>query len=189
MTDEIRQILQESIQVKQALLAQADIIQQIADYLIKALKGGHKILVCGNGGSAADAQHMEAELIGRFALERQPFTVIALTTNTSTITALANDYGYEIVFSRQVEALAGPGDIVVGISTSGNSLNVIRAIEAAKTKGAFTIGLTGRDGGKLKNAAHLCLCIPSHSTPRIQEAHITVIHILCELVEKALAKR
>lgn len=189
MTDEVRQILQESIQVKHALLSQADLIQQIANRLIEALRGGHKILVCGNGGSAADAQHMVAELMGRFALERQPFPAIALTTNTSTLTALANDYGYEIVFSRQVEALAEFGDVLIGISTSGNSLNVIRAIEAAKTKGAFTIGLTGQDGGKLKDVAHLCLCIPSHSTPRIQEAHITVIHIICELVEKALAKQ
>jgi D-sedoheptulose 7-phosphate isomerase len=185
VTDEVRQILQESIQV----LSQADLIQQIANRLIEALRGGHKILVCGNGGSAADAQHMVAELMGRFALERQPFPAIALTTNTSTLTALANDYGYETVFSRQVEALAEFGDVLIGISTSGNSLNVIRAIEVAKTKGAFTIGLTGRDGGKLKDVAHLCLCIPSHSTPRIQEAHITVIHIICELVEKALAKQ
>jgi D-sedoheptulose 7-phosphate isomerase len=188
MTDKIRQILQESIQVKQALLAQADLIQQIADCLAEALRGGHKLLVCGNGGSAADAQHMVAELMGHFALERQPFPAIALTTNTSTLTALANDYSYETVFSRQVEALAEPDDVLIGISTSGNSLNVIRAIEVAKAKGAFTIGLTGRDGGKLKDEAHLCLCIPSCSTPRIQEAHITVIHILCELIEKALAK-
>jgi len=189
MIEEIRQILQESMQIKEALLAQADLIQQIADRLIEALKGRHKILVCGNGGSAADAQHMVAELMGRFALERRPFPAIALTTNTSTLTALANDYGYETVFSRQVEALAEPGDVLIGISTSGSSLNVIRAIEAAKTWGAFTIGLTGWDGGKLKNVAHLCLCIHSCSTPRIQEAHITVIHILCELVEKALAKQ
>jgi len=189
MMEEIRQILQESIRVKQALLTQASLIQQIADLLIEALKGGHKILVCGNGGSAADAQHMVAELVGRFALERQPFRAIALTTNTSILTALANDYGYETIFARQVKALAEPGDVLVGISTSGNSPNVICAIEAARAQGAFTIGLTGENGGKLKDVADLCLCIPSRSTPRIQEAHITVIHILCKLIEEALAER
>jgi len=180
MTDEIRQILQESIQVKQALLVYAGLIQQIAD---------RKLPVCGNGGSVADAQHMVAELGGQFILKRQPFRAVAVTTNTSTLTALANDYGYETVFSRQVEALAESGDVLISISTSGNSPNVIRAIEAAKIRGAFTVGLTGQDGSKLKDAAHLCLCIPSYSTPRIQEAHITVIHILCKLIEEAWAER
>jgi D-sedoheptulose 7-phosphate isomerase len=186
MIDEIRQTLHEDIQVKQSLLIHADMIQQIGDRLIATLETGHKLIVCGNGGSAADAQHMAAELVGRFAMERRPFPVMALTTNSSTLTALANDHSYETVFSRQVEAFAQAGDILIGISTSGNSANVLRAVEAARAKGVFTIGLSG-EGGQLAGLVDLCLCVPSRNTPRIQEAHITVIHILCALIEKKLA--
>jgi D-sedoheptulose 7-phosphate isomerase len=185
MIEEIRQTLLESIQVKQALLANIYGIQEIAERLITVLGGGHKLIACGNGGSAADAQHMVAELVGRFAMDRRPFPAIALTANSSILTAWANDYSYETVFSRQVEALAQSGDALIGISTSGNSANVLRAVEAAKVRGVFTIGLSG-EGGKLADATDLCLCIPSCSTPRIQEAHITVIHILCALIEKRL---
>ncbi len=186
MIEEIRQTLLASARVKQDLLASADVIEQIADRLIAGLERGHKLIVCGNGGSAADAQHMVAELVGRFALERRPFPAIALTTNSSILTAWANDYSYETVFSRQVEALAQSDDVLIGISTSGNSPNVLRAVEAAKLKGVFTIGLSG-EGGKLADAADLCLCVPSNSTPRIQEAHIAIIHILCALIENRLA--
>lgn len=185
MINEIRQTIIESSQIKQALLASTDIIQQIAERLITSLKNGHKLIVCGNGGSAADAQHMVAELVGRFAMERRPFPAIALTTNSSILTAWANDYSYETVFSRQVEALAQNGDVLIGISTSGNSPNILRAIESARSKGVCTIGLSG-EGGKLANTTDLCLCIPSRNTPRIQEAHITVIHILCALIEERL---
>lgn len=185
MIDDIRQIFSESIEVKQKLMASPLLIQQIADRLFDVLQNGQKIMVCGNGGSAADAQHMAAELVGRFAMERRAFPVIALTTNTSTLTAWSNDYDYETVFSRQVEALAQTGDALIGISTSGNSPNVLRAVQAAKSRNTYTIGLTGT-GGQLANLADLCLCVPSHSTPRIQEAHITVIHILCWLIERKL---
>ena len=186
MIEEIRQILLESVRVKQALLANADVIEQIADRLIVGLEHGHKLIVCGNGGSASDAQHMVAELVGRFALDRRPFPAIALTTNSSILTAWANDYSYETVFSRQVEALAQSDDVLIGISTSGNSPNVLRAVEAAKAKGVYTIGLSG-EGGKLAGTTDLCLRVPSNSTPRIQEAHIAVIHILCALIENRLA--
>lgn len=186
MIDEIRRTLHESVQVKQALFGYVDVIQQIADCLAAALASGHKLIVCGNGGSAADAQHMAAELVGRFAMERRPFPAIALTTDSSILTAWANDYSYETVFSRQVEALAQNGDLLIGISTSGNSPNILRAVEAARARGVLTIGLSG-EGGKLADATDLCLCVPSCSTPRIQEAHITVIHIVCALVEKRLA--
>ncbi len=187
MLDDIRQILLESIEVKQKLLASAPLIQQIADRLTDVLQSGQKIMVCGNGGSAADAQHMAAELVGRFTMERRAFPVIALTTNSSTLTAWANDYSYETVFARQVEALAQAGDALIGISTSGNSANILRAVEAAKSRNVHTIGLTG-GGGRLAGAVDLCLCVPSLSTPRIQEGHITVIHILCALIEEKLGQ-
>lgn len=187
MLDDIRQILLESIEVKQKLLVSAPLIQQIADRLTDVLQSGQKIMVCGNGGSAADAQHMAAELVGRFTMERRAFPVIALTTNSSTLTAWANDYSYETVFARQVEALAHAGDALIGISTSGNSANILRAVEAAKSRNVHTIGLTG-GGGRLAGAVDLCLCVPSLSTPRIQEGHITVIHILCALIEAKLGR-
>ncbi len=185
MLDDIRQILRESVEVKQKLVASVPLIQQIADRLIGVLQSGQKIMVCGNGGSAADAQHMVAELVGRFTMERRAFPAVALTANSSTLTAWSNDYSYETVFARQVEALAQAGDALIGISTSGNSPNILRAIEAAKSRKVYTIGLTG-EGGRLAGLVELCLCVPSRSTPRIQEAHITVIHILCALIEEKL---
>lgn len=184
----INEIIQDSISVKQSLLTQTDLIQTIADQLIEAFQRGNKLLICGNGGSAADAQHIAAEFIGRFFHERAAMPAIALTTNTSTLTALGNDYDYEIVFSRQIEALANPGDIIAGISTSGNSRNILKAIDAGRRKGCITIAFTGKSGGKLKDHADLCLRVSSSSTPRIQEAHILIWHIICELAEASQVK-
>ncbi len=152
--------------------------------LSAALRSGRKVLVCGNGGSAADAQHLAAELVGRFAGERPAWPALALTTDTSVLTAVANDYGFDRVFARQVEAHGQAGDVLVAISTSGASANVLRAVEAARARGLVTIGLTGRDGGKLGRLADVHLHVPSSSTPRIQEAHATLLHVLCELVER-----
>ena len=186
MRREIAQRLQESVSVKEAIAKEKiGEIEAIAELIINAYQKGGKVVLLGNGGSAADAQHLAGELVGRFMQERQAFPAIALNTNTSTLTALANDYGYEVVFSRQVEALVAEKDVVIGISTSGNSPSVIRAIELAKQKGAKTVGLTGGSGGKLAEVADLALVVPSHSTPRIQEAHITIGHIICEMVERA----
>ncbi len=188
MRREIIQRLEESAQVKRAIAqSQASQIEDMAELIIDAYQSGAKVVLLGNGGSAADAQHIAAELVGQFALKRQALAAIALNTNTSILTAVANDYGYETVFSRQIEALVKAGDIVIAISTSGNSANVIAAIKTAKMKGAKTIGLTGRNGGKLAEVADLVLIVPSESTPRIQEAHITIGHIVCELVERELA--
>jgi D-sedoheptulose 7-phosphate isomerase len=188
ISGEIAKRLEESILIKQAV-AKSKIgeIESIAKLIISAYRRGGKVVLFGNGGSAADAQHIACELVGRFALKRRAFPAIALTTNASTLTAVANDYGYKAVFSRQVEALVKEKDVVVGISTSGDSPNVVEAIETAKIKGARTIGLTGGNGGKLAKVADLALIVPSDSTPRIQEVHITVGHIVCELVEKELS--
>jgi D-sedoheptulose 7-phosphate isomerase len=175
-----------SIKVKQALLKQSRLLAQIADELIRAYRAGRKVILFGNGGSAADAQHIAAELAGRYYMDRKPLPAEALTVNTSILTAIGNDYGFEQIFARQVEALGNPGDIAIGISTSGNSPNVIEGIRAAKRKGMITIGLTGADGGQLKNEVDYCICVPSKDTPRIQEAHILIGHIWCELIERAL---
>jgi len=150
----------------------------------EALLDGHCVFFCGNGGSAADAQHLAAEFVGRFRLERQPLPSIALTTNSSLLTAIANDYGYEQVFSRQIRAFAKPDDILFGISTSGSSPNVVRAMQEARTLGVYTVGLTGRSGGGLKECANVLLNVPSDQTPRIQESHILLGHIYCDLVER-----
>lgn len=188
MSGEIARRLEESILIKQAV-AESNIreIEDMAKLIITAYRTGGKVVLFGNGGSAADAQHIACELVGQFALKRRAFPAIALTTNTSTLTAVANDYGYNTVFSRQVEALVNEKDVVVGISTSGDSPNVVEAIEMAKKKGARTIGLIGGNGGKLAEVADLVLIVPSDSTPRIQEVHITIGHIICELVEKELS--
>ena len=179
--------LKENILTKQKLLSECvPTIEKIGDILAEALRSGHKILFCGNGGSAADAQHLAAELVGRFCQERQALPAIALTTDTSILTCLGNDYGYDKVFSRQVEALGRPGDVLVGITTSGNSANVLEAVRSAHTKGMITIALTGRNGGKVSRLVHASLIVPSSNTQRIQESHITVGHILCSLIEEAL---
>jgi len=185
---EIVKILEECISIKQAMAkSNVNDIKHLAELIMAAYKKGGKLILLGNGGSAADAQHIACELVGQFKLKRKAFPAIALTTNTSTLTAIANDCGYNAVFSRQVEALVTIKDIVIGISTSGDSPSVVEAIEAAKIKGAMTIGLTGGYGGRLAQIADFALVVPSHSTPRIQEMHITVGHIVCEMVEKELA--
>ena len=148
------------------------------------LEAGGKLLLMGNGGSAGDAQHIAAELVGRFKKERKAMPALALTVNTSSLTALGNDYGFDTIFERQVEALANKNDTVIGISTSGNSENVVRAVNKANSIGAFTIGLLGNDGGKLKDAVNLPIIIPSNDTARIQEVHITIGHIICEIIEE-----
>ncbi|MBB6066829.1 D-sedoheptulose 7-phosphate isomerase [Methanococcus maripaludis] len=154
--------------------------------ITNALKNGNKLLICGNGGSAADAQHFAAEIVGRYKLERKGYPAIALSTDTSILTAIGNDYGFEKIFERQIESLGTNGDILIGISTSGNSENVINAVNLAKNNGLCTIGLLGKDGGKLNNLVNLALVVPSNNTPRVQECHLTIYHVICEEVEKKL---
>jgi D-sedoheptulose 7-phosphate isomerase len=179
--------IQESISVKTELgRAATEQIAEAATAILTCLRAGGKLIVLGNGGSASDAQHMVAELVGRYAVKRQALAAIALTTNSSSLTAIANDFGFEEIFARQLEALCKPQDVVLAISTSGNSPNVLRCLEAAKALGLKRIGLTGNDGGKLRDLADMCVMVPSSSTPRIQEAHTLVIHILCGIVENAL---
>lgn len=149
-----------------------------------AIAGGHTVYLMGNGGSACDCQHFAAELVGRFQKERQAMASVALTTDTSILTALANDYGYDAVFTRQVEALVRGGDVVVGISTSGNSSNIVKALAKAREQGAVTVGLTGRGGGKMKDLCDICIRIPSDVTARIQEAHLLVEHLVCQRIEE-----
>jgi D-sedoheptulose 7-phosphate isomerase len=181
-----RQRTEESIAVKQALLGDnrlLDTLEKVARDTSQALAAGRKVLLFGNGGSAADAQHIAAEWVGRYRRERKALPAIALTVNTSSLTAIANDYGFECVFARQIAALGAPGDIAIGISTSGDSLNVLKGIEAARVTNMITVGLTGRTGGSLRTLVDYCLNVPSDDTPRIQEAHILLGHILCEYVE------
>lgn len=185
----ISELLEESIKVKEDLCKQASElkkIERVSEIIVKALKKGKKVVLFGNGGSAADAQHIACELAGKFKLERRGLPAVALTTNTSVLTAIGNDYGYDKVFSRQVEGMVNPGDVVIGISTSGNSANVIEGMEAAKERRALTVGLTGATGGKLGKVVDICVKVPSKDTPRIQEAHITIGHIICQLVEEGL---
>jgi D-sedoheptulose 7-phosphate isomerase len=163
-----------------------EIVTKVADKITAALGSGHKVLFFGNGGSAADAQHLAAEFSGRYLRERCSLAGLALTTNTSVLTAIGNDYSFENIFARQIEGIGAAGDVAFGISTSGNSANVICAMEAARRKKLITVGLTGQHGGKLRAVAEYCICIPSQETPRIQEAHILTGHILCELVEQAV---
>ena len=158
-------------------------LEQCAKRIEKALSEGHKVLFCGNGGSAADSQHLAAEFVGRFQKERKGMPALALTVDTSILTAVANDYGYNTVFARQVQALGEPGDVLVGISTSGNSQNVLLAIKEAKDKGMFCIGMTAEGGGKMADACDVCLAVPAKVTARAQEMHILMGHILCELVD------
>jgi D-sedoheptulose 7-phosphate isomerase len=187
MKEKISQLLNESIEVKKALLRDSlDDLSKIAQKMIEALSNKRKLLIFGNGGSAADSQHMASELVGRFRKERRPLPALALSTNTSIISSLANDYDYSVVFSRQIEALGQPGDVALGISTSGNSANIIEAVKKANQMGLVTVGLTGGEGGRLARECQLVLRVPSDETPRIQEAHITCIHILCELIESRL---
>lgn len=171
-----------------ALRAQEDVIQQLGDRLIACLREGHRIFLCGNGGSAADAQHIAAEMVCRFETRRRALPAIALTTDTSALTAIGNDFGYEQVFARQVEALARPGDLLIGISTSGNSGNVIAAVKQAKAMGVTTLGLLGGEGGVLCELADHALIVPDDVTARVQECHILVGHIWCAMIDAAFSE-
>ena len=171
------------LDVIQSIAGQQELVERIALAMSAALVQGKKILWCGNGGSAADAQHMAAEIVGRFRRERRGLPSIALTTDTSILTAVANDYGYEAVFSRQVEALGNEGDVLVAISTSGNSPNVVKAVEMAKELGLVTVGFTGAGGGRLATLADFLFAVPTKDTARVQEAHSLVAHVLCDWVE------
>lgn len=185
--EKIEESLAQSAFVKLLLLQrQSAVIEEIGLRLARTLRRGGKLLLFGNGGSAADAQHIAAELEARFIRERRALPALALTTNSSTLTAVGNDYGYEHTFARQVEAYARRGDAVIAISTSGNSPNVLAGVKRAKKAGALAIGFTNEKGGKLKGLADLCLCVPSMDTQRVQECHITVGHILCDIVESSL---
>jgi D-sedoheptulose 7-phosphate isomerase len=185
----VHRSIEASIAVKQQLLNSAEVVSgmaKVTEILIEALKKGSKPLLFGNGGSAADAQHIAAEFVGRFAFNRPALPALALSVNTSSVTAIGNDYGFDLVFARQIEALGRPGDVAIGISTSGNSPNVLQGVAMAKKMGLKTVALTGATGGKLKAIVDYCLCAPSNETPRIQECHILIGHIISELVEQTI---
>lgn len=187
MQEKISTIIRASIEVKQKILADDAMLERIAaavDLVTSAFRNGKRIYFCGNGGSAADAQHLAAEFSGRFYKNRQALPAEALHCNTSYLTAVANDYSYDDIYSRLVEGIMDGGDVLFGFSTSGNSANIVKAFEAAREKGVQTIGLTGSHGGKLKETSDLLFNIPSDDTPRIQESHIMVGHIICQLVEE-----
>jgi|SRR5882724_4051144 len=184
--------IEASIAVKQAMLADHELLAGIssaAEMIAAALRAGHRLMLMGNGGSAADAQHIAAEFVGRYRMQRRALPVMALTVNTSALTAISNDYSFDDVFTRQVEAFARPGDVLIGITTSGNSRNILRAFVLATPLRVQTIAFTGSTGGRVKAAANLCLCVPSDDTPRIQEAHILMGHAISEIVEAELFRR
>jgi D-sedoheptulose 7-phosphate isomerase len=181
-------IWNEHIEVAKALPGIASAVSSAVDLIASSLEAGGQLLLCGNGGSAADAQHIAAELTGRFVRERQPLRALALHGNTSALTAIGNDYGYDRVFARELAAHARPGDVLLAISTSGNSPNILGAIEAARQCKLTIIGLTGESGGQMRPVCDLCLCVPSKSTARIQEMHITIGHAMCELLEERLTR-
>ncbi len=182
----IRQELTAAADCFRQLAGQADTVGRIADMCARSLRAGHKILFCGNGGSAADSQHLAAELIGRYKMERRPLPAIALTTDTSILTAVGNDYGYDDVFRRQVEGLGEAGDVLVAISTSGNSRNVLLAMRQARKMGIASAAFTGAGGGAMKDEADVCLAVPSSLTNHIQEMHIACGHLVCEYIERSL---
>lgn len=188
LTTSLGEVLRES--VAERLLSEEHLrsIAAAAQILLEALGHGGKLLVFGNGGSAADAQHIAAELVGRFLLERRPYAAVALTTNTSLITAIANDYAFEDIFARQVQALGARGDVVMGLSTSGASENVLRGLRAGRELGAATIGLTGAMSSAVQETTDVCIAVPARGTPRIQEGHLIVAHASCEVVERALVE-
>jgi len=188
-TERITKIIEESIAAKKQIITDGTLIeitQQVADIIIHCYKNGGKVLLCGNGGSAADAQHLAAELSGRFYFNRPPLEAEALHVNSSYVTAIANDFSYEDIYSRYVNGVGKKGDIIIGLSTSGNSENIVRAMKAAKEKHLITVCMTGEKGGKMKDLADFLINIPSTDTPRIQESHITLGHAICELVESGL---
>jgi D-sedoheptulose 7-phosphate isomerase len=185
----IQNIIEKSIAVKQQIITDGRLITvsaQIADAVVNCYRSGGKVLFCGNGGSAADAQHLAAELSGRFYFDRPPLEAEALHVNSSYVTAVANDYSYNDIYSRYVNGVGKPGDVLIGLSTSGNSENIVRAMAVAKQKGLITVGMTGETGGKMKELSDYLLNVPSTDTPRIQESHIMLGHIVCEIVEEKL---
>ena len=186
--DKILAIWHEHLEVANALPRLASVVSNATDIIGSSLAAGGQLLIAGNGGSAADAQHIAAELTGRFLRERPAFRAIALQVNTSALTAIGNDYGYEHVFARELSAHARSGDVFLAISTSGNSRNILRAIEVARQSNVAVIGLTGESGGHMRAACDLCICVPTKSTARIQEMHITIGHTICELLEERLAE-
>ena len=189
MQSKIKDIVQSSIETKQQLINDNDLlktIETVTSLIITAFNNGNKVLFCGNGGSAADAQHLSAEFSGRFYQDRKPLPSEALHCNTSYLTAVANDYGYEQVYSRVVEGVGQKGDVLIGLSTSGNSTNITNALQTAKQLGMITVGFTGEGGGKMKALCDYLINVPSNDTPRIQEVHITVGHIICQLVEEGM---
>ena len=188
MEDLIIDIFEESARVKKDFVYEySEAILNLGILIAKRLKIGNKVLICGNGGSAADAQHFAAEIVGRFEKERRGYPAIALTTDTSALTAIGNDYGFEHIFSRQVEALGKKGDILIGISTSGNSQNVINAVKVAKNMGIFTVGFLGKDGGKLKEIVDTAFIVNHQKTARIQEVHLTLEHAICNIIDLYMA--
>jgi len=187
MQDQILKIIQSSIDVKLEVLGNKELQNTVArcvETIVTAFRDGNKVLFCGNGGSAADAQHLAAEFSGRFYTDREALPAEALHVNTSYMTAVANDYSYDVVYSRMVQGIGRKGDVLVGLSTSGNSTNIVKAFETAKAKGMYTIGFTGASGGKMKDISDLLINVPSTDTPRIQESHILLGHIICQLVEE-----
>ena len=184
--------INKSIEMKKDILRDNNLVKKIdltSQTIIKAYKSNRKVILFGNGGSAADAQHLAAELVNKFYFDRKSLPAIALTVNTSILTAIGNDYSFDQIFSKQLEGIGAEGDIAIGISTSGNSKNVIEGLKFAKEKKLYTIGFTGKNGGKLNNIVDICINVPSDDTPRIQEVHIMIGHIICEIVEKELFKK
>lgn len=186
MQNLIKSMIEESIEVKDMVKPLSPEIEKAANIIINALENNKKILLAGNGGSSSQASHIAAEFTGRYKIERKGLPAISLTTDLAAITAIGNDYGFETVFERQLQALANPGDVFIALSTSGNSKNLIKAVEKAKELNAHVIGLLGKDGGKMKNTSSVEIIVPSDNTPRIQEAHLMILHIICELVDKEL---
>ena len=186
-TDRLQAIWNQHLEVARLLPRLTEDISRAVDTIASSLEKDGQLLVAGNGGSAADAQHIAAELTGRFLRERQPLRALILHGNTSSLTAIGNDYGYDRVFARQLSAHAQPGDVFLAITTSGNSANILRAIDAARERKVSVIGLTGESGGQMRSRCDLCICVPSTSTARIQEMHITIGHAICELLEERLA--
>jgi D-sedoheptulose 7-phosphate isomerase len=191
MQEKIKSIIDSSISVKQTILQEGTLlrtVESIANEMVKSLRNGNRIYFCGNGGSAADAQHLAAEFSGRFYTDRKALPAEALHVNTSYLTAVANDYSYDVVYARLIDGIANEGDIVVGLSTSGNSTNIVKAFETAREKKVVTVGFTGKEGGKMKPLSDYLVNVPSTDTPRIQESHIMLGHIVCQLVEEMYFK-
>ncbi len=189
MIDYIKSEVAASAETKQKILNDGAFLEEIAEVIkacVTVYKKGKKILIAGNGGSAADAQHFAAELVGRYGFDRPSLPALALTTDTSNLTAIGNDYGYDYVFSRQLEGMGEAGDLFIGISTSGNSQNILNAFASAKEREITTVALTGRDGGKMAHAADYTLIVPSNATPRIQESHLLIEHMICDAIEKEM---